>query len=291
MRFREFKYFIDLYELKSFTKVAEKNFTSQSMISKSIKKMEEFFETKLVKRAKFSTIIGFTKDGELVYKLSKDVLKKLDKLEGKINKINENNKLIIGYVEGSGNDYIMEYINSLIDKEKNYIELVECTFMNLKEIIKNKEINFLLGYYLNTSIEDEEIKRIILKEVPFNICMSKEETIKDEKVSMQILNDKTIISLKRGSVHFDVIEEIIRNYKIKPRKIIYVHDMETLNKLIEAGIGWSILCIDKINESKKIKMIQIECSLKINICLEYYKYRNLTDYEREVIGELEEVIT
>ncbi|MGL5414867.1 MAG: LysR family transcriptional regulator [Clostridium sp.] len=286
MRFREFKYFVDLYELKSFTKVAEKNFTSQSMISKSIKRMEEFFETKLVKRAKFSTIIGFTNEGELVYKLSKDIVTELGKIETKIDKINKDDRLIIGYVEGSGNDYIMEYINSLIDKEKNHIELIECTFMNLKEIIKSKDINFLLGYYLNTSVEDEEIKRIILKEVPFNICMSSEEKINNKKMSMQILNDKTIISLKRGSVHFDVIGEIIRNYKIKPRKVIYVHDMETLNKLVEAGIGWSILCVDKVNESKKIQKIQIDCDLKINICLEYYKYRNLTDYEKIVIGEL-----
>lgn len=276
--------------MKSFTKVAEKNFVAQSMISKSIKKIEKYFGAELVKRAKFSKEVEFTPKGEIVYGFAKELKIQSEKLVSILEEKDEKDKIKIGYTEGFGNECIMKYVSILISEEmkiSEFIEIIEDKKEMLEAKLERGELDFILIYYLNSIKCEEKTKRILLKKVDLDVYAKKgyKQGIKD----INILNDKVIVSLKDGALHYDLTNEIIEKNKIVPKRIIRINDLDMLLELIATGVGMGILCKSSAEEREGIEALGIDCGMKLEVCLEYFKNKSLSCKEKMIIDKIKEV--
>lgn len=270
--------------------MAEKNFVAQSMISKSIKKLENYFGGELVKRAKFSKEVQFTIRGELVYEFTKKLNLKIDELTFILEKKQIEEKIRIGYTEGIGNEYIMDYVGKLMTKNKKlnkFIEIIEDKKDVLNKKLEEGKIDFILTFYLNNIERGDKTKRIAIGKVDLDVYVQKKN--EKELRDISILEREAIISLKDGTLQHELINEIVEKNKLKPKRIIKINDLDMLVELIVSGVGVSVLCKPTIKKNGDIKALGIDCGMELELCLEYSKNRNLSHTEKIVINQIKEV--
>ena len=74
MTINTMKYFVDIVDLESFTKAAEKNNVAQTALSHSVNNLEKQLGTKLLIRGKGKGRVSITKAGEVFYDFSRTVI-------------------------------------------------------------------------------------------------------------------------------------------------------------------------------------------------------------------------
>src|SRR5207248_2397469 len=85
MQIESLKMFCDLAETESFTKAAQMSQVTQSAISQQISSLEKKFNSLLVERSKKK--FGLTREGQVVYQFSKQILATHDALQSKFQEI------------------------------------------------------------------------------------------------------------------------------------------------------------------------------------------------------------
>ena len=85
MQIESLKVFCDLAETTSFTKAAQINGVTQSAVSQQISSLETKFATALIERSKKRFTL--TREGETLYKYSKQIVQSYDELRHKIQEI------------------------------------------------------------------------------------------------------------------------------------------------------------------------------------------------------------
>ena len=82
MQIESLKVFCDLVETESFTKAAQINQVTQSAVSQTISALERIFKSLLVERSKKQ--FRLTREGQVVYDRSKQILQTYQSLESKL---------------------------------------------------------------------------------------------------------------------------------------------------------------------------------------------------------------
>src|SRR5512142_1374661 len=87
MQIESLKVFCDLTETESFTKAAQINQVTQSAVSQQISSLERQFKSLLVERSKKN--FRLTREGQVLYESSKQVLQMYDLLHGKMQEVKD----------------------------------------------------------------------------------------------------------------------------------------------------------------------------------------------------------
>src|SRR5512147_1205197 len=87
MQIESLKVFCDLAETESFTKAAQINSVTQSAVSQQISSLERQFNTLLIERSKKR--FRLTREGEVLYQTSKQILQTYSELEEKLQELKE----------------------------------------------------------------------------------------------------------------------------------------------------------------------------------------------------------
>src|ERR1041384_3946661 len=87
MQIESFKVFCDLVETESFTKAAQINQVTQSAVSQQISSLERQFKTLLIERSKKN--FRLTREGQVLYDYSRQILQSYDLLHSKIQEIKD----------------------------------------------------------------------------------------------------------------------------------------------------------------------------------------------------------
>ncbi|MHC4759175.1 MAG: LysR family transcriptional regulator [Planctomycetota bacterium] len=85
MNIETFKIFQDLVELRSFSKVAEKNCITQSAVSQQLAQLELTHKCQLVSRKKRP--IELTREGQVLYKACKEILERYEHFKDELNTV------------------------------------------------------------------------------------------------------------------------------------------------------------------------------------------------------------
>ena len=86
MQIESLKVFCDLAETESFTKAAHINEVTQSAVSQQISSLERQFKSLLIERSKKK--FRLTREGQLLYDYSKQIIQTYDSLFHKLQEIN-----------------------------------------------------------------------------------------------------------------------------------------------------------------------------------------------------------
>src|SRR5438067_8435309 len=87
MQLESLKVFCDLAETESFTKAAQVNNVTQSAVSQQISSLEKIFKSLLIKRSKKK--FRLTREGEVLYDYSKQIIQTYKGLFGKLKEIKD----------------------------------------------------------------------------------------------------------------------------------------------------------------------------------------------------------
>ena len=253
-----YKVFYDVARYGNFSKTAEFTYTTQSAISKSIKKLEEELETQLFYRN--SNGVELTERGrELLFYVEKSYGNLITAERLMLESENlERGKLNIGLPSHIASFFFLDKIIDFHNKYPN----IEITIMSggtreLLELLDSHKVDFVIDTApINTNNMDLSISNLSTVSFSFICKKSKYNKYKNVK-SIKDLEEMPLVLPVPGKINREKLDELFFKHEVKPKKIINIHTSETILNAVDndLGIGYIISNIAEKNDNfEKIKV-------------------------------------
>lgn len=270
-----YKVFYDVSKYGSFSKTAEFTYTTQSSISKSIKKLEEELNTKLFYRKPHG--IELTEEGKSVlYYVEKAygnlltaerIIKETDNLErGKLN---------IGLPSYISSFYFMDKIIDFYKKYPNIeITLINGNRETLLDLLNKHQLDFFIySSPIIEDIKDDNIEVVKLYPIKYTFfCRTDEyDKYKNIKTIKDIENIPLVLPVP-GSNNRRFLDEVLLKNDVKINKAINIHTSEGIITGVKNNLGIGYIIFDIIKDDDNFKCINIDTKLhEEEIALVYNK--------------------
>ena len=270
-----YKVFYDVSKYGSFSKTAEFTYTTQSSISKSIKKLEDELNTKLFYRKPHG--IELTEEGKSVlYYVEKAygnlltaerIVKETDNLErGKLN---------IGLPSYISSFYFMDKIIDFYKKYPNIeITLINGNRESLLDLLNKHQIDFFIySSPIIEDIKDDDIEVIKLYPIKYTFfCRTDEyDKYKNIKTIKDIENVPLVLPVP-GSNNRRFLDEVLLKNNVDINKVINIHTSEGIITGVKNSLGIGYIISDIIKDDDNFKCIDIDTKLhEEDIALIYNK--------------------
>lgn len=288
--------FIEVVNLRSFSKAADKLYFTQPAITKQIKSLEKDFDTVLIRRS-YNDII-LTKEGKDLYKYALTILNKEEEIYAKImgSKEKVSGELII-YSSTLPANYMLDKI--LYDFTNKYNQI----YFNIKKIdskkVYEKVIDGSTSFgFTGMQIKNKNIECIEIASDTLVLAVSanKYKHLNNKEIELKQLLELDFLIREKGSATLRTFEEAFKkgNHSISDLKIKgIIADNEIIKKMILKGLGVSVmsrLSIDKeVNEGTILPIKIKDISLNRSIYYIYHKnryYSNIENKFKEFIQQM-----
>lgn len=281
-----YKVFYDVTKYGSFSKTAEFTFTTQSAISKSIKKLEDELETKLFYRN--NNGIELTEKGrELLFYVEKSYGNLLTAERVMLEAENlERGKLNIGLPSHIASFFFFDKIVDFHNKYPN----IEITLMNgstraLLELLDKHTIDFIIDTGpVNTNNKDLDIVKLSTVKYSFICNKNNYKDYKDIKTIKDLESVPLILPIT-GTSNRKALDQLLLKNNVKPKKVMNIHKSEVILNAVDnnMGIGYIISNIIKNNDNyKEIKIKESLPTAEIDIA---FNKKFLTNAPKRFIEE------
>ncbi|MCX8033885.1 MAG: selenium metabolism-associated LysR family transcriptional regulator [Thermodesulfovibrio sp.] len=260
MDLHQLKVFISVYKNRNFSKAAKEIFLTQPTISEHIKTLEEELKCTLFDRIGKKIIP--TKEADILYEESLDLINKFENLKDTIQTIRElpSGNILIGTSSIPGT-YILP---SLITEFKNsYPEI----YIQIDISDSERVINNLLSNNIFIGLVGTKINSSMIKYTPFmwdELVIASPNFIKKSTITPVELIKYPFIMRESGSGTRKETEKILKEIGIERGKLKIVCTLgstDAVKQAIKNGLGLSILSIHSIRdeiECGKLKAIRIK---------------------------------
>lgn len=280
--------FIEVVNLRSFSKAADKLFLTQPAVTKQIKILEKDFGIVLLRRS-YNDIIP-TKEGKEIYKYATVILNKEEEIFAKFvkNERDISGELTICSSTLPANYLLDQLLYEFSTKYKKITyNIKKMDSEKVYEAVASGNISFgFTGMQINKKdIESIEIaKDQLVLAVPTN----QYGHLANTEVSLKFLLQQDLLIRGKGSATFKTFEEALKKdkYSMNDLKIkAIIEDNEIIKKMILKGLGVSIisrLSIDKeVNEGSIIPLTIKGMSLTRGIYYIYHKKRYFSSIDEK----------
>ncbi|MBR6072855.1 MAG: LysR family transcriptional regulator [Bacilli bacterium] len=281
-----YKVFYDVAKYGSFSKAAEFTYTTQSAISKSIKKLEEELETQLFYRN--SNGIELTEKGrELLYYVEKSYGNLLTAERLMLESENlERGTLNIGLPSHIASFF---FFDKIIDFHKKYpnieITLVSGPTRQLLDLINKHSIDFIIDTSpIKTNNMDLTIIDLTKTQYTF-ICNSKVYDQYKNIKSIKDLEDIPLVLPIEGTSNRKMLNELFIKYNVKPRKVINIHTSEVILNAVKNDLGVGYIISDLIKNDDNYKIIDVAEELPTSDIVLVFNRRFLTNAPKRFIED------
>ena len=259
-----YKTFYDVSKYGSFSKTAEFTYTTQSAISKSIKKLEEELETKLFYRNNHG--IELTPSGkELLFYIEKAYgnLITAERVVKEANNL-ERGKLTIGLPSYISSFFFLDKIKDFNNKYPN----IEITLMNgsreyLLNLLDKHQIDFIIySSPIVDNIKNKDLEVAKLYSVKYSFFCRKDsyEKYKNIKTIKDLENVPLVLPVP-GTNHRKYLDEVFVKNNVKISKAINIHTSEGILTGVKKNLGIGYLISDIVKTDKDLKCIDIDTKL------------------------------
>ncbi len=282
-----YKVFYDVVKYGSFSKAAEFTYTTQSSISKSIKKLEEQLGIKLFYRNSHG--VELTENGkELLYYVEQSygnimtaerLLMETDNLDrGKLN---------IGLPSYISSFFFFDKIKDFYKKYPN----IEITVMNgsreyLLNLLNNHKIDFII--YSSPIFEnlnkDLELVKLYPIEYKFFCRKDKYEKYKHIKDIKDLENVPLVLPVP-GSNNRRFLDEVLIKKDVKIKRAINIHTSEGILTAVKNDLGVGYIIEDIVKGDDTYKCINIKTKLHKEEVALIYNRKFLTKVPLRFIEE------
>ena len=280
-----YKVFYDVTKYGTFSKTAEFTYTTQSSVSKSIKKLEEQLNTKLFYRNNHG--IELTEKGkQLLYYVEKSYGNLMTAERVMLETENlERGKLTIGLPSYISSFFFMDIITEFHNKYPN----VEITLMNgphayLLDLLNKHQIDFMI--YSSIDVDDKDLDTVKLYTVNYSFVCKKEDydKYKDIKTIEELENLPLVLPIPSTN-NRKYINEIFIKHNITPKKTINIHTSEGILTAVKKGLGIGYVIEDIYKKDSSFKKIEINEKLREEDIIMIYNKKFLTTAPKRFIEE------
>lgn len=281
-----YKVFYDVCKYGSFSKTAEYTYTTQSAISKSIKKLEEDLETQLFYRN--SNGIELTDKGrELFYYVEKSYGNLLTAERIMLETENlERGKLNIGLPSHIASFFFFDKIIEFHEKYPNIeMTLISASTGQLLELIDKHEIDIIIDTApINTNNKDLCV--IELLTVKYGFICTKDNYDKYKHIkSIKDLEDVPLILPIKGTTNRKKLDSLFIKCNTMPKKIINIHTSEVILNAVNNNLGIGYIISDIVKNNDDYRFIDIKEELPTADIVFAYDKKFLTTAPKRFIEE------
>lgn len=249
MELQELKYFLLVMECGSFSKAAEKGFTTQPNISKNIAALENSLQVTLFQRKRNGVVP--TPEAIALSKRLRVVMDQMDNLFTQPHKEEKNlGELCIGFTENMDiNIVAASFFQALKSNPRTKHVPIRLQSCKMNEIIPGIEKgNIDLGFvYSVLSVDSSKFNRIAMtREKPRLYYSSKHELAKKENLSIDDFKEATFVL---NSYKSDPNYIRFGGLPFKPAHVIFVDSLMEISLYVNSGMGVTILGPSQILQS------------------------------------------
>jgi DNA-binding transcriptional LysR family regulator len=240
MHVETLKVFCDLADLRSFSKTAEKHILSQSAISQQLAQLELMYKCQLINRKKRP--IELTKEGQLLYQASKDILERYEQLQSELHalKSSADGRLNVAAIFSIGMHTLPHHIKKFIVRYPNInVHIEYFSADKIYEMILNGEADIGLVAVpkkdKRLDVYDSEDELLVLA------CSPKHPLATESQIDIHKLQFERFIAFEKDSPTRRWVDNILERYNVVIRPVMEFDNVETIKRAVEINAGISIL--------------------------------------------------
>ncbi|HBX23203.1 MAG TPA: hypothetical protein DEF34_06195 [Desulfotomaculum sp.] len=255
MNLERLKVFSTVANLKSFTRAAEELYMTQPAISKNIKQIEEFYGVVLFRR--IGNHIELTEAGNKLLQFANDILKLADEAKEALNegKLQAEEKIVLSVGSTVGVYILPLVLKKFIKKYPKVQFTIEISNAQkiLDQFVEGSIDMGIIGALVHkTSLNyqpfiSEELKLIVANNHPWSEL---------NQILVSDLKGQSFFLREKGSGLRYVVEERLKKAGLELDNVIEMPNNEAIVKLVEAGLGVSIVSEYAIAEDLELNRVK-----------------------------------
>jgi DNA-binding transcriptional LysR family regulator len=258
MQIESLKIFCDLAETESFTKAAQINQVTQSAVSQQISSLERAFKSLLIERSKKK--FRLTREGQILYDYSKQVIQTYDALNSKLQEIKDiiSGTIRVATIYSIGLHDLPPYMKKFL---KHYPTVnVHVEYSRSNEVYEDVSGNVVDIGLVAYPTKDSKVEIIPLrKDKLVIICHPQHPFAKQKTVPVKNLAGQKFIGFEPDIPTRKAIDKILKDHRIEVENVMEFDNIETVKRAVEIDAGISIVPQATVaQEVAKQTLVQLE---------------------------------
>ncbi len=246
MTLKQYKAFLAVAELKSFSEATVRTGLSQPSLSRLIKQLEDELEVELLDR--YHRPLQLTDTGEFFYRKLKSIMHELDTLSTLTKKMGKpSNSITIGFIPSILYGFLPDIIATLRVRQPDLeLHLKDISSFQQIDALKNNVIDVGLGRFV---LNDAHIKQILLRHERYVLAMPHHHPLAEQEIIhlADTVSDPLILYHQTHlpkSTESDITEPLLYIYDsigITPLQTSKVSDIQIALGMVIAGEGLTLV--------------------------------------------------
>jgi DNA-binding transcriptional LysR family regulator len=240
MQIESLKVFCDLTETESFTKAAQLNQVTQSAVSQQISSLERVFKSLLIERSKKR--FRLTREGQVLYEYSKQVIQTYQALHHKLKEIKEliSGTIRVATIYSVGLHDLPPYVKKFLKVHSTVNVHVEYRRANqvYEDVIGNVVDLGLVAY----PVRDNKLEIVALRKDPLVlICHPQHPLAKAKSVRLKALSGLKFIGFEPDIPTRKALDRILKDHSVQVQHVMEFDNIETVKRAVEIDAGVAIV--------------------------------------------------
>lgn len=240
MQIETLKMFCDLAETESFTKAAQMNSVTQSAISQQISSLERQFKCLLVERSKKN--FRLTREGQVLYNSSKQILSTHDALHHKIQEIKHviSGTIRVATIYSIGLHDLPPYLSVFL---RAYPTVnVHLEYSHAAEIYEDVLSNVIDIGLVAYPRREAGLEIVHLRKEPLVlICYPHHPLAKAKSLKLADLQGQKFIHFETGIPTRRAVDHLLKAAKVTVKPVMEFDNIETVKRAVEIEAGVAIV--------------------------------------------------
>jgi DNA-binding transcriptional LysR family regulator len=240
MQIESLKVFCDLAETESFTKAAQINQVTQSAVSQQISSLERLFKSLLIERSKKR--FRLTREGEVLYDYSKQVLHTYEALQRKLQEIKDviSGTIRVATIYSVGLHDLPPYIKKFL---KNYPTVnVHVEYRRANQVYEDVIGNVVDLGLVAYPVRDNKLEIVALRKDPLVlICHPQHALAKSKSIKVKALSGQKFIGFEPDIPTRKALDRILKDHTVQVQHVMEFDNIETVKRAVEIDAGVAIV--------------------------------------------------
>src|SRR5260221_1184102 len=240
MQIESLKVFCDLAETESFTKAAQINEVTQSAVSQQISSLERIFKSLLIERSKKR--FRLTREGQVLYDYSKQVIQTYQALHHKLQEIKEliSGTIRVATIYSVGLHDLPPYVKKFLKSYPTVNVHVEYRRANqvYEDVIGNVVDLGLVAY----PVRDNKLEVVALRKDPLVLIFHPQHPLaKNKSIKLKALSGQKFIGFEPDIPTRKALDKILKENSVDVQHVMEFDNIETVKRAVEIDAGVAIV--------------------------------------------------